>query len=156
LKTIRLLASVYSGKELVEHNSVVDAADDVADELIEAGCAEETTAVERHPNVHLLSFVTRPFPVTGTEKLPQDPDGEPTARPSMFRNDIDRHIEDNIRAGGGGFPTLSKEPAPARIDESTIDQSAVKEEQQAAAAARVATAVPVMVVEEPKPTKAKS
>lgn len=157
-KTIRLLASVYSGKELVEHNTVVDAVDDVADELIDAGCAEETDAVERHPTIHLLTFVTRPYPVTGSEKLPLDPDGPAPAHPAMFRNDIDRHVEDNIRGAAPVAALGSKEPAPAKLDESTIDQSKAREEAKAAEAARVAGAVPVVLVEgdEPKSTKGKA
>jgi hypothetical protein len=99
----------------------------------------------------------RRLPGLGEREVPRDPEIIPPPHPSAFTNDVDRHIEHNIRGGGGGGPaTLSKEPAPARIDESTIDQSAAKEEQQAAAAARVATAVPVTLVEEPKATKGKS
>lgn len=153
---VRLKTPIKVGNEQIPNNAVIEVEAEEAAKLFDYDppCAEETDAIERYPFPQPILKIDE-FPIWGHEKFPRDPNiVRPTA--VAFTNDVDRHIEDNIRGGGGaGAPTLSKEAAPARIDESTIDQGAVKEEQQAAAAARVATAVPVTIVEEPKATRGK-
>jgi hypothetical protein len=153
---VRLKVPIRVGREQIPNNAVIDVEAGEAAKLLDYDppCAEETDAIERYPIAQPIMKIDD-FPIWGSEKFPRDPEIVPPPHPSAFTNDVDRHVEDNIRGGGAGAPTLSKEAAPARIDESTIDQSAVKEEQEAAAAARVATAVPVTLVEEPKTTKAK-
>jgi hypothetical protein len=152
---VRLKTPIRVGREQIPNNAVIDVEAGEARKLLDYDppCAEETDAVERYPIAQPIMKIDD-FPIWGHEKFPRDPEVVPPPHPSAFVNDVDRHVEHNIRAGGGA-PTLSKEPAPARIDESTIDQSQAREEQKAAAAARVATAIPVTVVEEDKPARAK-
>lgn len=75
MKTIRLLTQVRSGKSLVPKGAVVDATDAVADGLIGMGKAEETDAIERHPDPDRLNYVNE-VDVTGTERFPLPEDDE--------------------------------------------------------------------------------
>lgn len=154
---IRLKAPIRVGYEQIPNNAVIEVEAGEANKLLEYDppLAEETDAIERYP-VHQPILKISDFPIWGNEKFPRDTELIPPPHPSAFTNDIDRHIEHNIRGGGGAGPASnSKEPIAARVDESTIDQSKVKEEQEAAAAARVAGAVPMVMVEPEKPAKAK-
>jgi hypothetical protein len=156
MKTIRLLAPIRVGHQIHPNNAVFDASDEVAEKLLGADppCAEETDAIERYPIDQPLTRVDD-FPVWGTEKFPRDTNLVPPPPPSAFTNDIDRHVQGNIRNGAGpAAPAGSKEPAPARI-EVTKDMERAGEE-EAAAAARAAPAIPVVVVDDDKGSKGKA
>src|SRR4051812_44418191 len=56
-KTIRLHSPVRSGHLIVPENAVVDAAPEIADELVGEGHAEYTDALERYPNLPVLDVL---------------------------------------------------------------------------------------------------
>lgn len=117
MKTIRLLMPIRVGHEIHPNNAVFDAADDVADELLNSDppCAEETSAIERYPVGQPLTHVDD-FPVTGAEKFPLDADHKPRATPAMFSNHADRLVQKRINAAEPPLEVTSKEPAPAKIE----------------------------------------
>jgi hypothetical protein len=150
-KVIRLKTPVRAGKEILPHNAVVEMEAGEADKLLDYNppLAEETDTHERYPvNQPILKI--HDYPITGTEKFPLAEDHKFTATPAMFSNEFDRQTEALIRNSGPGPGEVTKERAPAKIDQSTVDRKKAKEEQEAAAQARLAEAVPVVLVEDDK------
>lgn len=118
--TIRLLMPVRAGKEVLPENAVLDAIDEVADELIghDPPCAEETDAIERYPTITLLTHVDE-FPVTGAEKFPIPPGEELIIPPAMFRTEAQRTAEEGARAEGPILLRKPESPYPTRTPTAT-------------------------------------
>jgi hypothetical protein len=117
MKTIRLLLPIRVGKEIFPNNAVFDAADDVAGDLLghNPPCAEETDAIERYPIGNPLNHVDD-YPVHGGEKFPL-PEGEESVVPvGRFKNHADRIVERRLEAAEPPAATVSKEPAPAKVE----------------------------------------
>lgn len=151
MKTIRLKRPIRVGHQIHPNNAVFDATDDVADELLgcDPPCAEETDAIERYPIGNPLTHVDD-FPVSGAEKFPLAEPRKGDDIGGVFTNDIDRHVADNIRAGGPTLAPPSKEPGPAKVEVTKADEKKAKDEADAAEAARLAAAIPVVVVDDDK------
>lgn len=88
-KTIRLFCPVRSGNAIVPDNAVVDAAPEIADELVGAGHAEYTDALERYPNTPILT-VLHDYPITGAEKFPKPEGVEPVFAKEAFGTETDK------------------------------------------------------------------
>lgn len=140
--TIRLLMPIRAGKEVIPENAVLDAIDEVADELIahDPPCAEETDAIERYPTITLLTHVDE-FPVTGSERFPIPEGAELIIPPAMFRTEAQRTADDGARAEG---PVLLRKP------ESPHQESTAFKPTGNASATNTATAPPgVQVTPQP-------
>lgn len=115
---------IRSGKEVIPENSVMDAADDVADLLLgaEPKVAEETDAVERYPNVQFLTRVDE-FPVTGSERFPI-PEGATLIIPqAMFSTETDRRARNRAAADGPIFiPAQQQAPAAKEGSDEPLPQ----------------------------------
>jgi hypothetical protein len=99
-KAIRLRASIRSGNELIDNNSVVDALPELADDLVGRGLAEFTDATERHPSHPLLDHVNEPL-VSGAEKFPKPEAIEPDTSTAAVGTETDRRVVDETRATVG-------------------------------------------------------
>jgi hypothetical protein len=159
LPAIRLKYPIRVGKEVFPNNAVFDATDDVADMLVEGRdgfpCAELTDAIERYPVGQPLTHVDD-WPLSGGEKFPLDPENPPPVPVGAFVNHVDRIIARRLANTETPPQYTSKEPAPAHVEVTAADRKRGEQEQaDAEAAAATAGAIPVRVVEEPKPTKAK-
>jgi hypothetical protein len=152
MKTIRLLMPIRVGHQVHPNNAVFDAEDSVADELLNSDppCAEETAAIERYPVGQPLTHVDD-FPVTGQEKFPLAEGQETHATPAMFTNHADRLVERRLQAVEPPAATVSKEPAPAKV-EVTAEMKQAEKDEPARKAAEAAT--PVVVAPAVKPVVA--
>lgn len=92
-KAVRLLSPIRSGNEVLPENAVVDAAIDVADQLLGANppLAEETDAIERYPNKPFIDTIDE-FPVTGSEKFPKPAEIEPSFAPEVYSTEDERRL----------------------------------------------------------------
>jgi hypothetical protein len=149
MKTIRLRKPIRAGKDIHPNNAVFDAADDVADELIAAGCAEETDAIERYPIGNPLNHVDD-FPVSGAEKFPLAEPRKGDDIGGTFVNHADRLVAERIQEGAPPFAPASKEPAPAKVEVTKEMKEAGEPPTAVEAAARAAAPIPVVVVDDDK------
>jgi hypothetical protein len=152
MKTIRLLLPIRVGKEIFPNNAVFDAADDVAEDLLghNPPCAEETDAIERYPIGNPLNHVDD-YPVHGGEKFPLPEGEESIVAAGKFKNHADRLVERRLQAVEPPAATVSKEPAPAKV-EVTAEMKQAEKDEPARKAAEAAT--PVVVAPAVKPVVA--